>query len=249
MKRQFTLIELLVVITIIAVLAAMLLPALNRSRAKSKSALCQGHLKQLAYGIVMYNNDWDGRIYPYDNLHGLRFETFWMTLLEEYKGQDDLVRICPSAPVDTDAGVWGTATKAWGDPSRGPTAGFIGDQVGSYAFNSYMHDGHTRPTSVPQRYFRALHNVEKPSESPVFGDSSWVDAWPDHTNPGPASGASMGSQPRESSMGRYCVDRHNWAVNLALADGSVALYRLQELWSELIWHREYVKSPAPTILP
>ena len=179
MKRHFTLIELLVVITIIAVLAAMLLPALSRSREKSKTALCQGHLKQLAYGIVMYSNDWEGKIYPYDNASGLRFETFWMTLLEEYKGYDDLVRVCPTAPVDTDSGVWGTATKAWGNPFRASTSGFIGDQVGSYAFNSYMHDGHTRPTTVPQRYFRAFHNVETPSITPVFGDSSWVDAWPD----------------------------------------------------------------------
>jgi prepilin-type N-terminal cleavage/methylation domain-containing protein len=239
MKQRFTLIELLVVITIIAVLAAMLLPALTRSRVKSRTALCQGHLKQLAYGIVMYSNDWDGRIYPYDNISGLRYETFWMTLLEEYKGYDDLVRVCPSAPVDTDAGVWGTADKAWGNPLRAATAGFIGDQVGSYAFNSFMHDGHTRPTAIPHYYYRSLHNVEKPS----------VDAWPRSGDSGPASGARMGSQPAESSMGRYCVDRHNWAVNLALADGGVRLYRLPELWSELLWHRGYRPSVAPVILP
>jgi prepilin-type N-terminal cleavage/methylation domain-containing protein/prepilin-type processing-associated H-X9-DG protein len=249
MKLRFTLIELLVVITIIAVLAAMLLPALSRSRAKSKTAVCQGHLKQLAYGIVMYTNDWDGKIYPYDNLRGLRFETFWMTLLEEYKGYDDLVRVCPSAPVDTDAAVWGTADKAWGNPARVATSSFIGDQVGSYAFNSYMHDGHTRPVAVPQRYFRALHNVEHPSVSPVFGDASWVDGWPKSGDPGPASGARMGSQPAESSMGRFCVDRHSWAVNLAFADGSVSLYRLPELWSELEWHRGYRPTVAPVILP
>jgi prepilin-type N-terminal cleavage/methylation domain-containing protein len=248
MKRRFTLVELLVVIAIIAILASMLLPALTRSRAKAKTALCQGNLKQLAYGIVMYSNDWSGKIYPYDNLHGLRFETFWMTLLGEYKGYDDSVRVCPTAPVDTDAGSWGTATKAWGNPTSTSTS-FLGDQVGSYAFNSYMHDGHTKPHSVPKRHYRALHNIENPSLTPVFGDASWVDAWPDSANPGPASGARMGSQSSESSMGRFCVDRHNWAINLALADGSVSLYRLPELWSELLWHREYRFRTAPVILP
>ena len=53
-RRGFTLVELLVVIAIIALLMAILMPALNRARELGRRSVCMGNLKQLALAWVMY---------------------------------------------------------------------------------------------------------------------------------------------------------------------------------------------------
>lgn len=63
-RGGFTLIELLVVVSIIAILAAMLLPAIGLVRDAARGQVCASNLRQIGTMVLAYSQDWDGLLVP-----------------------------------------------------------------------------------------------------------------------------------------------------------------------------------------
>jgi len=86
----FTLIELLVVVAIIAVLAALLLPALQRAKESGKSIICFGNLRQLYLANMLYADDYDGFVTPFNDANSPLYNVYslytWPFMMMPYLG-------------------------------------------------------------------------------------------------------------------------------------------------------------------
>ncbi|MFA6102838.1 MAG: prepilin-type N-terminal cleavage/methylation domain-containing protein [Victivallaceae bacterium] len=105
-KSKFTLIELLVVIAIIAIVASMLLPALNKARMKAQEATCKNNLKNLGSAALFYVND-NADWMPLDRYPHSKWQltnVYWMASIYPYvtngkqwsSGDTPPIFTCPS---------------------------------------------------------------------------------------------------------------------------------------------------------
>ena len=102
-RHGFTLIELLVVISIIALLMAILMPALGRAREQAKAVVCGAQLHQIGTIFLMYASDNDNELPPsYGSGNWNAFYDFTRDALAMYQVKDGKIFYCPANRMLTD---------------------------------------------------------------------------------------------------------------------------------------------------
>ena len=246
-RGGFTLIELLVVIAIIALLMAILMPALNRVRGQAQKISCQARLKQWGLIFKLYTDDHDGFFNNRDVSGGL-----WMDAMQYYYKDNDKMLLCPTATrLMLSSADWGTFKAA-----------SLNDHIFSYGINSWTNSVEVdRGARWLEWFWRSVQNNTtvlpgtrttegRPISTntiPVFGDSTWYDAWPRDTDEPSVTMDAFGIGDRGTSgeMNHFCIDRHSGFINLLFMDWSARSVGLKELWT-LKWHRSYITNGAWT---
>ncbi|MDR0931537.1 MAG: type II secretion system GspH family protein [Victivallales bacterium] len=239
MKKHFTLIELLVVIAIIAILAGMLLPALNQARERSRKISCVNEFKQIGLAMNMYNNDsrgyipaWNGSLddgtIPKES-GDTSTGKFWIHRLGRYVGNLTLW-VCPASPER------GVAVAALKDTSD------YNNQVARII--NYQCIGINAKTGGKAFYNRALHSsrIKSPSIMIYAGDGVGKNTayyTPANTNDGCYT--SMFTYP-DDNQGPAWNPRHNNSCNMLCADGHVKNVSRAELKTMLLG---YGSTPTP----
>ena len=237
----FTLIELLVVISIITLLAALLLPTLQRVRNQARAVVCQSNLRQCGVLFENYTSDHDGYFFrPWGPPPGLSDEWGrWPDALYPYYKDAVGIFRCPRTTANSwslyDGWVFGPATRVKDANGQWVPA--------SYGLNYWVYDGLSYCPEGRQHpdwplFWRNVRTATGLNQVPVFLDALYEASLPWPADPPPeVEFRDMGLIGGWMSV--FCINRHHGCINGLFMDWSVRRIGLKELWT-LKWHRQFV---------
>jgi len=251
-KKAFTLIELLVVVSIIALLVAILLPALNKAREQGQRAVCLNNLKSILLANSIYAAENDDYCVPLIELRRDGDVRIWMSNpdFRNYIGYKDGADFAGQSWVQTpedfqcpsDMKVRDPSKYAYNnDPTR-PDRENTGTLV-SYGYNFedwFPSDGRTWSLASTDAAGYRLARVRRPAECLFFNEGDdWWSRWKgaDYLN-GWDVLRQKGSvnDYKAVGCGGPTMYRHNEGTNLAFYDGHVE-YRLKfDVWFPQHWY-------------
>jgi len=243
----FTLIELLVVIAIIALLMAILTPALNRVKRQARAAACQSNLHQWSLFFSMYTDDNNGS-FP-QGVNGVRGggNNRWVKALRPYHKDNSATK--PLQDINGQPTGHTGKYAAWGIFSSDTGGGYAGwpskaqgGLYGSYGINGWAANpqpGSSRGDNVAMKdkYWRTV-NVRGQSRIPLLLGATRYNGLPEPTDEPPTYDGMWWDEGSGGRMIRYCLDRHDGFVNGLFMDWSIRKPGLKELWL-FKWHRQF----------